>query len=107
MVRQSTKPKPEAAAYPESPRSATQERAFTITQPTWPRTRKSRLSILSEVNDKGNKAKEDNSNIFTYKNFRAHFAANANGLFTTVLSVIQEHNSLLKELNVLYIETNI
>jgi hypothetical protein len=104
MVRQSTKP--EAAAHPESPRLATQKRA-TTTQPTWPRTRKSRLSILPEVDDKGNKAKEDNSDIFTHENFRARFAADADGLFATILGIIQEHNSLLKELNALYVETNI
>jgi hypothetical protein len=86
MVRQSTKPK--AAAHPESPRSATQERAATA-QPAWPRTRKSRLSILPKVNNKGNKVKaKDNTDIFTHKNFRAHFAANADGLFTTILSII-------------------
>jgi acyl-CoA reductase-like NAD-dependent aldehyde dehydrogenase len=104
MVRQSTKP--EAAAYPESPRSATQERAATA-QPAWPRTQKSRLSILPKVNNEGNEAKEDNSDIFTRENFRARFAANADGLFTTILSIIQEHDSLLEELNTLYIETNI
>jgi hypothetical protein len=84
MVRQSTKPK--AAAHPESPRSATQERASTA-QPTWPRTRKSRLSILPEVNNEGNKV-EDNTDIFTRENFRARFAANADGLFATVLGII-------------------
>ena len=86
MVRQSTKP--EATAHPESPRSATQERAATA-QPAWPRTRKSRLSILPEVDNKGNKVKaEDNTDIFTRENFRTRFAANADGLFTTVLGVI-------------------
>jgi hypothetical protein len=107
MVRQSTEPEPEAAAHPESPRSATQERASTTAQPTWPRTRKSRLSILPEVDDEGNEAKEDNSDIFTRENFRARFAANADGLFITVLSIIQEHDSLLEELNILYVETDI
>jgi hypothetical protein len=53
----------------------------------WPRTRKSRLSILPEVNNKGNKV-EDNIDIFTCENFCARFAANADGLFTTVLGVI-------------------
>jgi hypothetical protein len=105
MVRQSTKPK--AAARSESPRSATQERA-SIALLTWPRTRKSRLSILPKVNNKGNKVEvKDNTNIFTRENFRARFAANADGLFTTVLGIIQEHNSLLEELNALYIKTNI
>jgi hypothetical protein len=86
MVRQSTKP--EAAAYLESPWLATQERA-SIALPTWPRTRKSRLFILPEVDDKGNKVKaEDNTDIFTRENFRACFAANADGLFITILSVI-------------------
>jgi hypothetical protein len=103
MVRQSTKP--EAAAHPELPRSATQERASTA-QPTWPRTRKSRLSILSEVNNKGNEVK-DNTNIFTRKNFHTRFAANVDGLFATILGIIQEHDSLLEELNILYVETNI
>jgi hypothetical protein len=105
MVRQSTKP--EAAAYPESPRSATQERASTTAQPTWPRTRKSRLSILPEVDDEGNEAEEDNSDIFTRENFRARFAADADDLFATVLSVIQERDSLLEELNALHVETDI
>ena len=74
----------------------------------WPRTRKSRLSILPKVNNKGNKVEaKDNIDIFTRKNFRARFAADADGLFTTILSVIQERNSLLAELNALYIETNI
>ena len=104
MVRQSTEP--EAAAHPESPRSATQERASTTAQPTWPRTRKSRLSILPEVDNEGNKV-EDNIDIFTRKNFRARFAANTDGLFATILGVIQEHDSLLEELNTLYVETNI
>jgi hypothetical protein len=87
MARQSIKPK--ATAYLESPRSATQERA-SITLPTWPRTRKSRLSILPKVNNnKGNKVKaKDNTNIFTYKNFRAYFAANVDGLFITILGII-------------------
>jgi hypothetical protein len=86
MIRQSTKP--EAAAYLESPWSATQERAATA-QPAWPWTRKSRLSILPEVDDKGNKVKaKDNIDIFTYENFRARFAADVDGLFITVLSVI-------------------
>jgi hypothetical protein len=86
MVRQSTKPK--ATAYPESPRSATQEKA-SIVLPTWPQTRKSRLSILPKINDKGNKVKaEDNTDIFTYKNFHARFAANTDGLFITILGVI-------------------
>jgi hypothetical protein len=106
MIKQSTKPEPEATAHPESPWSATQERASTTTQPTWPRTRKSRLSILPKVNNKGNKVK-DNTDIFTHKNFHTRFAANTNSLFTTVLGIIQEHNSLLKELNTLYIKTNI
>jgi hypothetical protein len=104
MVRQSTKP--EAAAHPESPRLATQERATTA-QPAWPRTRKSRLSILPKVDDKGNEAEEDNSDIFTRENFRARFAADADGLFATVLGVIQERDSLLEELNTLYVETDI
>jgi hypothetical protein len=104
MVRQSTEP--EATAHPESPRSATQERA-SIALSTWPRTRKSRLSILPEVNNKGNKTKEDNSNIFTRENFYARFTANADGLFTTVLSIIQERDSLLEELNALYVKTDI
>jgi hypothetical protein len=86
MVRQSTEPK--AAAHPESPRLATQERA-SIALPTWPRTRKSRLSILPKVNDEGNKVEaKDNTDIFTRKNFRARFAADADDLFATVLSVI-------------------
>jgi hypothetical protein len=86
MVRQSTEP--EAAAHPESPRSATQERA-SIALSTWPRTRKSRLSILPEVNDEGNKVEaEDNTDIFTRENFRARFAADADDLFATVLSII-------------------
>jgi hypothetical protein len=86
MVRQSTEP--EAAAHPESPWSATQERAATA-QPAWPRTRKSRLSILPEVDDEGNEVEaKDNTNIFTRENFRARFAADADGLFTTILSVI-------------------
>jgi hypothetical protein len=107
MVRQSTEPEPKAATYPESPRSATQERASTA-QPTWPRTRKSRLSILPEVDNKGNKVEtKNNSDIFTHENFRARFAANTDDLFTTVLSVVQEHDSLIEELNALYIETNI
>jgi hypothetical protein len=84
MVRQSTKP--EAAAYLESPRLATQERA-SIAQPTWPRTRKSRLSILPKVDDKGNEV-EDNIDIFIYKNFYAYFVADVDGLFITVLGVI-------------------
>jgi hypothetical protein len=106
MVRQSTKP--EATAYPESPRSATQERASITAQPTWPRTRKSRLSILPEVDDKGNEVEaKDNTNIFTHENFRARFAADVDGLFATILGIIQEHDSLLEELNALYIETNI
>ena len=84
MVRQSTKP--EAAAHPESPRSATQERA-SIALPTWPRTRKSRLSILPEVDNKGNEV-EDNTDIFTRKNFHARFVADVDGLFVTVLGVI-------------------
>jgi hypothetical protein len=105
MVRQSTKPK--ATAHLESPRSATQERA-SIALPTWPRTRKSRLSILPEVNDKENKVKaKDNTDIFIHKNFRARFTTNADSLFTTILSIIQEHDSLLEELNALYIKTNI
>jgi hypothetical protein len=105
MVRQSTKP--EATAHPESPQSATQERA-SIALPTWPRTRKSRLSILPEVDDKGNEVEaKDNTNIFTRENFRVRFAANVDGLFTTILSIIQKHNSLLEELNTLYIKTNI
>ena len=103
MVRQSTEP--EAAAHPESPRSATQERAATA-QPAWPRTRKSRLSILPEVDDEGNEV-EDNTDIFTRENFRARFAADTDGLFVTVLGVIQERDFLLEELNVLYVETNI
>jgi hypothetical protein len=53
----------------------------------WPRTRKSRLSILPEVDNKGNKV-EDNIDIFTRENFYACFAANIDGLFTTVLGVI-------------------
>jgi hypothetical protein len=85
MVRQSTEP--EAAAHPESPRSATQERASTTAQPTWPRTRKSRLSILPEVDDEGNEV-EDNTDIFTRENFRARFVADADGLFATILGVI-------------------
>jgi hypothetical protein len=86
MVRQSTEP--EAAAHPESPRSATQERA-SIALPTWPRTRKSRLSILPEVDNEGNEVEaEDNTDIFTRENFRARFAANADGLFATILGVI-------------------
>jgi hypothetical protein len=89
MVRQSTEPEPKAAAHPESPRSATQERASTTAQPAWPRTRKSRLSILPEVNNEGNKVEvEDNTDIFTCENFRARFAADVDGLFTTVLGVI-------------------
>jgi hypothetical protein len=72
----------------------------------WPRTRKSRLSILPEVDNEGNKVK-DNTDIFTRKNFHACFAADVDGLFTTVLGIIQEHNSLLEELNALYVETNI
>jgi hypothetical protein len=106
MVRQSTKP--EAAAHPESPRSATQERASTTAQPTWPRTRKSRLSILPEVDDEGNEVEaEDNTDIFTHENFRARFTADADGLFVTILGVIQERDSLLEELNTLHIETDI
>jgi hypothetical protein len=86
MVRQSTEP--EATAHPESPRLATQERA-SIALPTWPRTRKSRLSILPEVDNKGNKVEvEDNTDIFTRENFRARFTADADGLFATVLGVI-------------------
>jgi hypothetical protein len=55
----------------------------------WPRTRKSRLSILPEVNNKGNKVKtENNSDIFIYKNFYARFIANVDDLFTTILSVV-------------------
>ena len=54
----------------------------------WPWTQKSRLSILLEVDDKENKAKEDNSDIFTRKNFRAHFIANADSLFIIILSII-------------------
>jgi hypothetical protein len=53
----------------------------------WPRTWKSRLSILPEVDDKGNKV-EDNTDIFTRENFHARFAADADGLFITVLGVI-------------------
>jgi hypothetical protein len=53
----------------------------------WPRTQKSRLSILSEVNNKENKVK-DNTDIFTCENFYAYFATNADSLFTTVLSII-------------------
>ena len=87
MVRQSTKP--EAAAYPESPRLATQERASTTAQPKWPRTRKSRLSILPEVDDEGNKVEaEDNIVIFTRENFCACFAADVDSLFITILGVI-------------------
>jgi hypothetical protein len=89
MVRQSTEPEPEAAAHPESPRLATQERASTTAQPTWPRTRKSRLSILPEVDDEGNEVEaEDNTDIFTRENFCARFAADVDGLFATVLGVI-------------------
>jgi hypothetical protein len=72
----------------------------------WPQTQKSRLSILPKVNNKENKVK-DNTDIFTYKNFHARFIANADGLFTTILDIIQEHNSLLEKLNTLYIKTNI
>jgi hypothetical protein len=55
----------------------------------WPWTWKSRLFILSEVNDEGNKVKaEDNIDIFTYENFHVYFAANVDGLFITILSVI-------------------
>ena len=105
MVRQSTEP--EAAAHPESPRSATQERA-SIALPTWPRTRKSRLSILPEVDDEGNEVEaEDNTDIFTHENFRARFVADADGLFATILGVIQERDSLLEELNALYVKTDI
>jgi hypothetical protein len=107
MVRQSTKPEPKAAAHPESPRSATQERASTTAQPTWLRIRKSRLSILPEVDEEGNKVKEDNSDIFTRENFRARFIADVDGLFATILSIIQERDSLLEELNTLNVETNI
>jgi hypothetical protein len=53
----------------------------------WPRTRKSRLSILPEVDDKGNEV-EDNTDIFTCENFRACFVADVDGLFVTVLGVI-------------------
>jgi hypothetical protein len=54
----------------------------------WPWTGKSRLSILPEV-DEGNEVEaEDNTDIFTCENFRACFAADVDGLFATVLSVI-------------------
>jgi hypothetical protein len=87
IVRQSTKP--EAAAHPELPRSATQERASTTAQPTWPRTQKSRLSILPEVDDKGNKVEaKNNTDIFTRKNFHTRFVVNADSLFIIILSVI-------------------
>jgi hypothetical protein len=55
----------------------------------WPRTRKSRLSILPKVDDEENKVKaEDNTDIFTHENFYARFVANANGPFATILSII-------------------
>jgi hypothetical protein len=68
----------------------------------WPRSRKPRLFILPEVNTKENKNK-DNINIFTYNKFYARFTANADGLYTTILSIIKERDSLIKKLNKLYI----
>jgi hypothetical protein len=108
MVRQNTEP--EAAAHPGSPRSTTQEgvptNARAPTTSKWPRVRKSRLSILPEVDDKENKVEDDgDTDIFTRDKFYARFTANTDSLYTTVLSIIEERDSLIKELNKLHVET--
>ena len=108
MVRQSTEPG--AATHLESPRSATQEgvptNARAPTTSKWPRVRKSRLSILPEVDDEGNEVEDDSdTDIFTRDKFYARFTVNTDSLYATVLSVIEERDSLIKELNELHVET--